>query len=76
MLDRSLRFLPIEKQLEILKHTRGLIGLGHCLASDDNMKYSICYPKSPGESSAKPQAMGLEKGEVDWSPFSRSTGQK
>ena len=76
MLDRSLRVLPIEKQLEILKHTRGLIGLGHCHASDDNMKYSICYPKSPGESSAKPKAMGLEKGEVGWSPFSRSTRQK
>lgn len=76
MLDRSLRVLPIEKQLEILKHTRGLIGLGHCHASDDNMKYSICYPKSPGESSAKPKAMGLEKGEVGWSPFSRSARQK
>ena len=76
MLDRSLRVLPIEKQLEILKHTRGLIGLGHCHASDDNMKYSICYPKSPGESSAKPKAMGLETGEVGWSPFSRSARQK
>lgn len=76
MLDGSLSFLLIEKQSEILKHTRGLIGLGHCHASDDNVKYSICYPKSPGESSAKPRAVGLEKGEVGWSPFSGSTWQK
>ena len=72
MLDGSLSFLPIEKRLEVLKHTRGLIGLGHCHASDDNVKCSICYPKSPGEGSAKP----WRKGEVDWSPFSRSTWQK